>query len=262
MPYNIPQMVNRFQIISFYEFKPLGPADRLAELKTELTSALLKHDVFGTILVAEEGFNASLCGVPESIGTFLAAAEELLDTRITPKSSFSDKSPFRKHEVRIKPEIVTLKQAVDISLGHGTHVDPKDWNQIISDPEVFVLDTRNDYEFRSGTFEKAVNPNTVKFSDLPRFVEENLDPAKHKKIAMFCTGGIRCEKFAPFMKARGFADVFQLRGGILQYLGDVPVDEQLWKGECFVFDERITLNDRLEPGSGVDLSLRHGEDAE
>lgn len=256
-------MLNRFQIISFYEFKPLGPAERLAELKASLRDALLKHKIFGTIIIAEEGFNASLCGQPESIGPFIGEIEAILETTIEPRSSFNQESPFRKHEVRIKPEIVTLKRPVDISLGAGTHVDPKNWNHVISDPNVFVLDARNDYEFRSGTFKNAVNPKTTKFSDLPEFVDEKLDPGKHSKIAMFCTGGIRCEKFAPYMKERGFNEVFQLRGGILKYLEEVPAGEQLWDGECFVFDERVTVNENLEKGRGPDLSQRHpSEDKE
>lgn len=250
-------MSKKFQVISFYEFKPLGPPDALLKLKAGLRESLIGHSVFGTIILAAEGFNASLCGGLDDIGPFIAEIEGLLDTKIDPKTSFSEHSPFRKHEVKIKPEIVTLKKPVDISMGAGTHVDAKDWNSIISDPEVYLLDTRNDYEYRSGTFRNAVNPQTVKFSELPAFVEERLDPDKHKKIAMFCTGGIRCEKFAPFMKERGFSEVFQLRGGILKYLEEVPAHEQLWEGECFVFDERVTLNEKLEKGETPDLSQRH-----
>jgi UPF0176 protein len=252
-------MSNRFQIISFYEFKPLGPIDRLNSLRSVLREILLRRSIFGTIILAEEGFNASLCGPPENVEPFIAEIEVILDTKIEPKSCLNDRSPFRKHEVKIKREIVTLKRPVDISLGVGTHVDPRDWNKVITDPEVLVLDTRNDYEFQTGTFRNAVNPKTVKFSELPGFVEEKLDPAKHKKVAMFCTGGIRCEKFVPFMKERGFSEVFQLRGGILKYFEEVPADEQLWEGECFVFDERITLNKSLEKGAAPDLSQRHPE---
>ncbi len=250
-------MAETFQVITFYEFKHLGGEAALVELKLLLRSALIRHDTFGTIIIAEEGFNASLCGRSENIGPFIVEIESILGTTINAKSSFHDQSPFRKHEVRIKPEIVTLKKLVDIELGMGTHVEAKDWNSIISDPEVYVLDTRNDYEFRSGTFRNAVNPKTSKFSELPEFVEQELDPAKHRKIAMFCTGGIRCEKFAPYLKEKGFAEVYQLRGGILKYLECVPKDEQLWEGECFVFDERIILNESLEKGSGNDLSQRH-----
>lgn len=250
-------MTRQFQIISFYEFKPLGDGDKLRLLKERLRNALKEHRVFGTIIIAEEGFNASLCGERGSIGSFLPEIEAILEAKIYPKSSFHDASPFRKHEVKIKPEIVTLKQPVDVSLGAGTHVEPKDWNSIISDPDIYVLDTRNDYEFRSGTFRNAVNPKTGKFSDLPEFTAAELDPQKHKKIAMFCTGGIRCEKFAPFMRSRGFENVYQLRGGILKYLEEVPEEESLWEGECFVFDERVTVNEKLVKGKGTDLSQRH-----
>jgi UPF0176 protein len=244
-----------FQIFNFYEFKLL-PAEALPELKSKLRDMLLRHDIFGTIIIAEEGFNASLCGRKENVGPFVAEFESRLDTKLSAKSSFHDASPFRRHEVKIKPEIVTLKKKVDLSLGNGTHVDPKEWNSIISDPEVFVLDARNDYEYRSGTFRNSVNPETAKFSDLPDYVESELDPARHRKIAMFCTGGIRCEKFAPFLRSRGFEEVYQLSGGILKYLEDVPPDEQLWEGECFVFDERVTLRENLEKGNRPDLSQR------
>lgn len=250
-------MSREFQIISFYEFKHLGVSERLQDLKVRLRNALIGHNIFGTIIIAEEGFNASLCGAPENVIPFLTEIENILEAKIEPKSSFHDKSPFRKHEVKIKPEIVTLKKPVDVSLGEGTYVDPTDWNSIISDPEVLVLDTRNDYEFQSGTFKNAVNPKTTKFSDLPAFVESQLNPVEHKKIAMFCTGGIRCEKFAPYMKEKGFSEVYQLRGGILKYLEEVPKHDQLWDGECFVFDERVTLNEKLEKGRGPDLSQRH-----
>ncbi|HTH37012.1 MAG TPA: rhodanese-like domain-containing protein [Pyrinomonadaceae bacterium] len=250
-------MTSKFQIINFYEFKELGTEADLIELKSSLRDALIHSRIFGTIIIAREGYNASLCGEPQNVAGFIPAAEQILNTRFDIKSSFHDRSPFRKHEVRIKPEIVTLKRNVDLSLGSGTHVDPSNWNPVISDPEVYVLDTRNDYEFRSGTFRGAVNPGTEKFSDLPAFVEEKLDPVRNKKVAMFCTGGIRCEKFAPYLRAKGFTEVYQLRGGILAYLDRVPEEERLWEGECFVFDERVTLNEDLAKGESPDLSQRH-----
>jgi len=242
-----------YEIISFYEFKILAD---LEMLKTRLKAAMREHSVFGTILLAEEGYNANLCGAKQDIQFFLNDIENILDTKISYKSSFHAASPFRKHEVKIKPEIVTLKKKVDISKGIGTHVKPKDWNAVISAPDVFVLDARNHYEHKNGTFKNAIDPNTEKFSDLPRFVAETFDPQTHTKVAMFCTGGIRCEKFAPFMKELGFAEVFQLEGGILKYLEEVPKEEQLWEGECFVFDERRTLDEKLEMGSGTDYSQR------
>ena len=250
-------MTSKFQIINFYEFKVLGAEAELRELKLQLRDVLIDNQIFGTIIIACEGYNASLCGEAENVDRFIPAAERILNTKFDIKASFHKRSPFRKHEVRIKPEIVTFKKDVDITLGNGTHVDPADWNSVISDPEVYVLDTRNDYEFRSGTFRRAVNPGTEKFSDLPTFVEEELDPVKNKKVAMFCTGGIRCEKFAPYLRAKGFSEVYQLRGGILAYLDQVPEEERLWEGECFVFDERVTLNEDLAKGESPDLSLRH-----
>ena len=172
-----------------------------------MRAAMLEHSVFGTILLAVEGFNASLCGESENVERFIASAELILETKIVHKSSFHSERPFRKHEVRIKKEIVTLKKAVDISMGAGTQVKPVDWNAVISDPEIVLLDARNHYEHKNGSFQGAINPNTDKFSELPQFVAENLDPTRHKKVAMYCTGGIRCEKFAPYMKGLGFAEV-------------------------------------------------------
>lgn len=249
-------MEKPFQIISFYSFQDMSNLGPLESLKVRLVSILREFGVFGTITIAPEGFNATLCGARQDIPRFLTELQEILESAIEYKSSFNSLSPFRKHEVKIKPEIVTLKQRVDISLGAGTHVDATQWNELMQDPEVFVLDTRNDYEFKTGRFVNAVNPETEKFSDLPAYVASQLDPAKHKKIAMYCTGGIRCEKFAPYMKALGFRDIFQLKGGILKYLEDVPENEQLWQGECYVFDERIALNHRLEKSDVDDLSTR------
>ena len=249
-------MTAGFEVIAFYKFAELGEASRLAELKGDILGLLRQHEVFGTVILASEGINASLCGKSGTMDAFLEDLSALLGLSLEHKRSFHNASPFRKQEVKIRPEIVTLKQPVDISLGDGTHVSAAEWNRLIADPEVFVLDTRNDYEFRSGTFRNAVNPATEKFSELPAFVERAMDPATHTKIAMFCTGGIRCEKFAPYMLARGFREVYQLDGGILKYLEEMPPDESLWEGECFVFDERVTLDPSLKKGSGVDLSGR------
>ena len=244
----------RYQIITFYEFKLLGTGADLTLLRIALRDAMKHHSLKGTIILASEGFNSTLCGEPDAINGFLVEAKKILDTKIHHKSSFHDRTPFRKVDVKVKPEIVTLKKAVDVSLGAGTHVKPSEWNAVISDPEVFVLDTRNDYEFRNGTFLNAVNPETEKFSELPDFIAENLDPEKHKKVAMFCTGGIRCEKFAPYLVKLGFEKVYQLEGGILKYLEEVPAEESLWEGECFVFDDRRTVDENLEKGVGPDYS--------
>ncbi len=249
--------LNQVQIIAFYEFKELELVAPLEDIKAELREALLEFDVRGTIIIANEGYNGMVCGTSEKISKFIKHIENILDSKLVFKSSFHEAAPFRKIDVKIKPEIVTLKQSVDISLGKGTHVKPLEWNDIISDPETLLLDTRNDYEYQTGTFRGALNPNTTKFSELPAFVAKNLDPDKHKRVAMFCTGGIRCEKFAPYMKQLGFEEVYQLEGGILKYLEELPTGDQLWEGECFVFDERTTVDNALTKGTGADHSQRH-----
>lgn len=241
------------QIITFYEFRVLN---NLPEIREKLRAAMRENSILGTIILAEEGFNSTLSGAPENIEKFVGILEEIFETRIKYKSSFHKKSPFRRIYVKIKSEIVMLKKKVEIERGVGTHVSPQKWNEIIADEEVFVLDTRNDYEFQVGTFERAVNPKTEKFSDLPRFVAENLDPERHKKVAMFCTGGIRCEKFAPYLKQIGFENVYQLEGGILKYLEEIPESESLWTGECFVFDERVSVDENLRKGTAEDLSVK------
>ena len=241
------------QIITFYQFKRL---ENLPEIRESLKTSMRELSVFGTIIIAAEGFNSTVSGAPEDIKNFIAVLQKVFETKIVYKSSFHEQSPFRRIHVKIKPEIVTLKKKVEIEKGIGTHVAPQDWNKIIEDEEVFLLDARNDYEFRVGTFAGAVNPIIEKFSELPAYVEENLNPDKHKKIAMFCTGGIRCEKFAPYLREKGFEQVYQLEGGILKYLEEVPPDEHLWQGECFVFDERVSVDEKLNKGTAEDLSVK------
>ncbi|CAN5867872.1 hypothetical protein BH20ACI4_BH20ACI4_31550 [soil metagenome] len=231
-----------FQIITFYEFKDLGDDENLQKLKTLLKTAMIENEILGTIILAGEGFNSTISGLPENIEKFNRIFEEILDTKLKYKTSYFSEIPFKRAKVRAKKEIVTLKKQVEIEKAKGTHIKPKDWNKIISDPETIVLDTRNDYEVELGSFKNAVNPNVAEFNQMPEFIAEKLDPEKHKKVAMFCTGGIRCEKFAPLMKDLGFETVFQLEGGILKYLEEIPAEENLWQGECFVFDERITVN--------------------
>lgn len=249
--------VDEFQIITFYEFKPMVKVGELSKIRDELRKAMTQTGVRGTIILADEGFNSSVCGRAEEVAAFVPLIEKALSSAIVYKSSFAENAPFRKIDVKIKPEIVTLRKELDVALGEGTHVKPADWNAVISDPEVYVLDTRNDYEFHTGTFQRAVNPETEKFSDLPDFVAQNLSPETHPRIAMFCTGGIRCEKFAPYMRSLGFKEVYQLEGGILKYLEEIRGDESLWNGECYVFDERVTVDHSLSKGSAQDRSNRH-----
>ena len=253
------QEARKFQIITFYEFRTFT-LERLASLKRSLREAMKANAIKGTFILAEEGFNAAVCGELADTESFIQAVEEILSTKLRLKTSFHAESPFRKIDVKIKPEIVTLKKKVNIAKGVGTHVGPAEWNEIISDASVVVLDARNDYEFKNGTFRRAVNPGTEKFSDLPAFVAENLDPKVHQKVAMFCTGGIRCEKFAPYMKELGFKEVFQLDGGILRYLEETDGDESLWQGECFVFDERRTVDRKLAKGVEPDHSQKKKSD--
>jgi UPF0176 protein len=157
--------------------------------------------------------------------------------------------PFYRSKVKLKKEIVTMGQGnLDRACKSDTYIEPRDWNTIIDDPEITLIDTRNDYEVRIGTFEKAINPKTESFREFPEFVQSNLDPARHKKIAMFCTGGIRCEKSTAYLKKLGFPEVYQLHGGILKYLEEVPQEESRWRGECFVFDERVTVDHELHKG--------------
>lgn len=244
-----------FQIITFYEFKDLTAVGSLEELEGSLNYAMHESGVRGTIVLAAEGFNSTICGTAAAVSAFVTLAENILKTRFVYKTSFHDKLPHRKIDVKVRPEIVTLKKPVNIHLGKGTHVDAAKWNEIISADDTLVLDARNDYEFRNGTFRGAVNPSNSVFSDLPDYVERNLDPSRHKNIAMFCTGGIRCEKLAPYMKGLGFDNVYQLEGGILRYLEQTPAEDSLWEGECFVFDDRRTVDENLQKGTGPDYSL-------
>ena len=246
-------LVSEYQIITFYEFKRFAAAD-LERLQDDLKASMREHSIKGTIILASEGFNSTVAGTTDNIKTFITAAEAILNTTLIYKSSFHEAAPFRRVDVKIKPEIVSLKREVDMSYAKGTHVAAERWNELVSDPETLVLDTRNDYEYQTGTFNRAVNPRTEKFSELPEFVAKNLDPDRHRRIAMFCTGGIRCEKFAPYLRQQGFEDVYQLEGGILKYLETVPADQSLWQGECFVFDERVSLDHQLTKGECADLS--------
>lgn len=246
----------QYEIISFYEFKDMSQLGELADVRGSLRQVFEETSIRGTIILANEGYNGMVCGYEEQIPKFVQRAETILQTKLRIKRSYNDAAPFRKIDVKIKPEIVTLKRAVDISLGKGTHVAADEWNALVSQPDVLLLDTRNDYEHKTGTFRGAINPDIEKFSDLPAYVAEHLDPAKHKRVAMFCTGGIRCEKFAPYMKQLGFEQVFQLDGGILKYLEQTSREDSMWEGECYVFDERVTVDATLAKGSGPDHSRR------
>lgn len=215
-----------------------------------LQDLMLEQGVRGTLLLAAEGINGTIAGSRKGVDSVLDwLRRDERFTQLEAKESYVEEIPFYRTKVKLKKEIVTMGvEDIDPNDIVGTYVDPKDWNELISDPDVLLLDTRNKYEVEIGTFENAVNPETDSFREFPDYVKENLDSNKQKKIAMFCTGGIRCEKSTAYLKQQGFAEVYHLKGGILKYLEDVPEDQTLWKGECFVFDNRVTVNHQLERG--------------
>ena len=220
------------------------------QLRQPLFNVLDSNKIRGTLLLAREGINGTVAGTREAIDKLIAWLKS--DPRLAEidcKESYTDITPFNRTKVKLKNEIVTMGiEGIDPKRVVGTYIDPKDWNQLISDPEVLLIDTRNDYEYQVGTFKNAINPNTESFREFPQYVKEHLDPNKHTKVAMFCTGGIRCEKSTAYLKEQGFDEVYHLKGGILKYLEDVSPQETLWQGECFVFDERVTVNHHLEKG--------------
>lgn len=234
-------------VCALYKFVRL---DNFQDLKLPLLSFMEKNNVKGTLLLALEGINGTIAGEESSINNvldFLQADGYL--TGLSIKKSFHQTNPFQRTKVKLKKEIVTLGvEGIDPNQVAGTYVKPKDWNALISDPEVLLVDTRNDYEVEIGTFKNALNPNTESFREFPKFVAQKLDKNKHKKVAMFCTGGIRCEKSTAYLKEQGFEEVYHLEGGILKYLEEVPSKETLWEGECFVFDSRVAVNHDLKQG--------------
>ncbi len=235
-------------VVTFYKFVRLPD---FAEKRDPLLSHCEAQGIRGTILLAAEGINGTIAGSRQAIDSvlsFLRSDPRLVD--LEPKESYADSPPFDRMKVRLKNEIVTLGlPEIDPSDRVGTYVSPKEWNALICDPEVTVIDTRNDYEVSIGTFKGAQNPKTASFRQFPEYVRDRLDPTQHKKVALFCTGGIRCEKATSFMMAQGFQEVYHLKGGILKYLEEVPPEESLWQGECFVFDQRVALREGLAAGT-------------
>lgn len=236
-----------YVVCALYKFVRL---ENFEELREPLREEMLRQEIKGTLLLAREGINGTVAGTREGINQLLNWLQQ--DARLADlvyKESFTDDLPFYRTKVKLKKEIVTMGvEGIDPNQVVGTYVKPKDWNSLISDPEVTVVDTRNDYEVQIGTFSNAINPSTESFREFPQYVKENLDPKKNKKVAMFCTGGIRCEKSTAYLKEQGFNEVYHLEGGILKYLEEVPSEESLWEGECFVFDNRVTVDHDLNPG--------------
>lgn len=237
-----------FTVATFYKFVALPD---YAALQQPLKDICQIQAVKGTILLAAEGINGTIAGTQNGVDAVLGhiKADQRLNN-IDVKISLASEMPFGKLKVRLKKEIVTLGlPEVSPAQQVGTYVPARQWNQIITDPEVTVIDTRNDYEVGMGTFERAQNPETTTFNEFPDYAKNNLDPAKNRKVAMFCTGGIRCEKASSYLLSQGFEAVYHLQGGILKYLEEVPEEESLWQGECFVFDERVAIVHGLRSGS-------------
>lgn len=233
-------------VSTFYKFVAI---DDCEALKAALAEQCVAHDIKGTILLAHEGLNATVSGSADGMAALLSWLRR--DPRfadLESKESCAETHPFGRMKIKIKREIVTFGVTVDVERGTGSYVVPEAWNALISDPDVIVVDTRNAYEFDVGTFAGARNPNTHAFREFPAYVKAELADAKDKKIAMFCTGGIRCEKATAYLKSEGFSDVYHLRGGILKYLETIPEAESLWRGECFVFDERVALEHGVREG--------------
>ena len=236
-----------YTIAALYLFIPVADP---AELKQKFLQELSPLQLCGTLLIAPEGINGTLAGSELAIKELLISLNN--NTGLSQKDvkfSYSEEKPFNRFKIRLKREIVTFNQPhVNPNLRVGTYIEPDQWNTLIEDPDVTVIDTRNKYETLIGTFKNAIDPKIDSFTEFSDYVRENLDPKKHKKIAMFCTGGIRCEKASSFMLAEGFESVFHLKGGILKYLEEIPKEQSRWQGDCYVFDRRMAVGHGLTTG--------------
>jgi UPF0176 protein len=243
-------------LAAMYKFVRLPDYEALRPIYKQ---RMLDADIRGTILLAEEGINGTISGTPEAVHAFLDYLRE--DPRLADiehKESFFDRHPFARTKVRLKKEIISMGIPADPNEKVGQYLTPEQWNTLLQDPDVLLLDSRNDYETHLGTFKGAVDPNIDNFKQLPDYVEKHLDPKKHKKVATFCTGGIRCEKFTTYLLDQGFEEVYHLKGGILKYLEEIPAEKSLWEGECFVFDQRVGVGHNLEPSADASMCFACG----
>jgi UPF0176 protein len=244
-------MQDKYLTTAMYHFVSLPHFEKFRE---PLLNFCVSKGIKGTLLLADEGINGTVAGFEKSVLELLEYLKNdpLFEDSfkgLGHKESWSDKHPFYRMKVKLKKEIVTLGvPGVSPTKMVGQYVKPKDWNSIISDPAVVIIDTRNDYEYAIGSFKNAINPKTTTFREFPNFVKIHFDPKRHKKVAMFCTGGIRCEKASSYMISEGFEEVYHLEGGILKYLEEVKPEESLWQGECFVFDQRVAIKHGLKAG--------------
>ncbi|MEM6884093.1 MAG: rhodanese-related sulfurtransferase [Verrucomicrobiota bacterium] len=232
------------KIVALYRFADLPD---FAEWAIRIRDFGAESGLKGTVILAAEGINGTVAASEQIIDQFLEMLQS--DTRLSGleyKTSWNAEQPFPRLRVREKKEIVTFRQFQVDPNDPGTYVEPEAWNELITDPDVVTIDTRNTYETKIGMFEGAVDPKTANFTEFAEYVEKNLDPEQHPKVAMYCTGGIRCEKATAYLKSKGFQDVFHLKGGILKYLEEVPHENTKWNGECFVFDRRVAVDHDLQ----------------
>jgi len=243
--------VTKFLTVAFYHFAEI---QNYQAFQDPLLNFCNVQNIKGTILLAEEGINGTVSGQKDAVLALIQYIkyDKIFNDKfntLSYKESWASTNPFYRMKVRLKKEIVALGvKGISPIKKVGQYIKPEDWNQLLQDPEIVLIDTRNDYEFDIGTFKNAVNPKTKTFREFPKFVENKLDPKQHKKIAMFCTGGIRCEKATSLMLKKGFQEVYHLQGGILKYLETIPEEESLWSGECFVFDQRVAVAHGLQEG--------------
>jgi len=238
---------SNFTIITFYEFKKNHNSD---VLKEEIKSFCLFNKIRGTMIIAHEGINGTLAGFANAIHDFVILMNDKGFSNLELKYSYSKYMPFNRLKVKIKKEIVTFRSnIVDPENIKGKHIDVKKWNQLIKEKKSLVIDVRNNFEFKMGTFEGAINPQTKSFTEFKNFIDKDLKEFKNTKIAIFCTGGIRCEKASSYMLKRGFKDINQLKGGIIKYLEEIPKKNSTWIGECFVFDNRVSVTNGLKQGT-------------
>jgi UPF0176 protein len=244
------QLENKIVVVAMYQFVRL---DDFVDMKPLLLKLCGENSIVGTILLAREGLNGTIAGSRTGVDnllTYLLSKPRFKTMHY--KESFADTIPFRRLKVRLKREIVTMGVPdTDPGKLSGKRVDARQWNKLMMEPDVITVDTRNMYEHEVGTFENSISPETERFRDFPKFVDTNLDPQKHQRVAMFCTGGIRCEKASNYLLKKGFKEVYHLDGGILKYLETVDKKDSLWLGECFVFDGRVAVDEDLMPGSYV-----------
>ncbi|MBL0371721.1 rhodanese-related sulfurtransferase [Rhizobium sp. KVB221] len=257
-----PELSGPYLVAALYHFVPFP---RFRDFREPLQTFCLENDVVGSLLIAHEGINGTIAGPDEGLRNVLAYLRAQPEfSALEHKESRASKKPFLRMKVKLKKEIVTMGvEDIDPLKVVGTYVAPKDWNALITDPDTIVIDTRNDYETALGVFSGAVDPNIKTFREFPDWVKDNAGLHNKPKIAMYCTGGIRCEKATAYMKDQGFDEVYHLKGGILKYLEEVPSEESLWEGACFVFDERVSVvQDLQEGGHKLCRACRHPLSAE